>query len=162
MLLLDKYEREFSIENSLFNNKTMKKTIILLAFFTLSGFLWSCGGNESKVRDCAQQYLDAAGNFRFDEARDFITEESNSKITIMENFLKMIPENEIQRNLPVTNTIQNIVIEGDTATVNFESKSPLHTNNNTIKLVKKGHKWLVDLNLSIPEKGAKTSQGHNL
>lgn len=126
----------------------MKKFIFLLMTVL---FLTSCSINQEKeVQKIAQTYLDAVGNYHFDEARNFVTDSSFAMISMMENFLKQVPKEEIVKNLPVTTTISNVSVSNDTATVSFTTKSPLYQHEGMIKLIKTNRKWQIDLPLSFP------------
>ena len=128
----------------------MKKRIFFIIVFAL--VMFSCQNRqEDQVKAVAQQYLETVGNYKFEEARVFVTDSSQFFIDRMINVVKLMPEEDIEKNLPVEVTIKQITINQDTAKVNFDTKSPLFTHNGDIYLVRqKGRKWLVDLRKTIP------------
>ena len=109
--------------------------------------LLSCQNNqESQVREVAQQYLEAVGNYKFEEGRAFVTDSSQNFIDRMTNVVKMMTQEDLEKNLPVTVTIKQFSINQDTALVNFDTQSPLYTHNGNIYLVRQTNNiWLVDL-----------------
>lgn len=107
---------------------------------------------DKEVAKVAQKYLDAAGNYKFDQAREYVTDSSQYIIDIMENFTDLMPEEDIKKNLPVQVTLGQISIIKDTARVEFVTKSPIYTHENNIFLVKNGEKWEVDLSKSFTDK----------
>jgi len=135
---------------TLFLYSQMKKIVwIIISVFLLTNCSTS---QEKKAANVGQHYLDAVGNYNFDEARKYVTESSLPIIDRMEDFVDMAPEDEVKKNLPVTVNLQQISLNQDTALLIFETKSPLYTHTGSVYLVKNGKKWEVDLPKSFPEK----------
>lgn len=109
--------------------------------------LLSCQNRqENYAQEVAQQYLESVGNYKFEEARVFVTDSSQMFISRMVKVVEMMSEEDIEKNLPVEVIIKQVTINQDTALVNFDTQSPLYTHNGNIYLVRqKGKKWLVDL-----------------
>ena len=128
----------------------MKKQLVFIIALVLTVF--SCQNmQENQVKEVAQQYLEAVGNYRFEEGRTFVTDSSYSYIDRMINVVKSMNKEDIEKNLPVEVTIKQVTINQDTALVNFDTHSPLFSHNGNIYLVRqKDKKWLVDLSKSFP------------
>lgn len=135
----------------------MKKQLFIILGFCL--ILFSCQINqEAKIKNVAQNYLEAVGNYKFDEGRSFVTDSSQIVIDRMVNIVKVMSEEDKEKNLPVEIIIKQVTIEQDTALVNFDTKSPLYTHNGNVYLIKQnGGKWLVDLRKTFPKKTKKQS-----
>ena len=135
----------------------MKKQLFIILGFCL--ILFSCQINqEAKIKNVAQNYLEAVGNYKFEEGRSFVTDSSQIVIDRMVNIVKIMSEEDREKNLPVEITIKQVTIDKDTALVNFDTKSPLYTHNGNVYLIKQnGGKWLVDLRKTFPKKQKKQS-----
>lgn len=113
--------------------------IFLLSFVCL--LLISCNCEQRKVEAIAQNYLNDMGNYRFEEAKKYATEEQIAMIDEAIKIVKDIPEENINQVLPVTITLEDINIENDSAFVVFESKSKAFQNKGMLKMVKQEGEW---------------------
>ena len=86
----------------------MKKQILLF-IFCLVFALTSCHNEIKQVTVIAETYLTDMGNYRFEEAKKYATEEQTAIIADAEDFMKNISEENIQQVLPVVITIENVV-----------------------------------------------------
>ncbi len=136
----------------------MKKLLFIVFGFCL--ILFSCQINqEAKIKEVAKNYLEAVGNYKFEEGRSFVTDSSQIVIDRMFSIVKIMSEEDKEKNLPVEIIIKQVTIDKDTAFVNFDTKSPLYTHNGNVCLIKqKGGKWLVDLRKTFPKKQKKQSR----
>ena len=104
-------------------------------------------------------YLEAEGNYRFSEAREFATKETcDTKILFEELYVQ--PQMDInaelaafvKSNTPATISIGRITIESDTtATAEFTKVTPIQKQPGTLYLVKRDGKWLVDQSIKVPD-----------
>ena len=128
----------------------MKKQLFII--LGLSLILFSCHNKEDQVKEVAQNYLEAVGNYRFEEGRVLVTDSSQIVIDWMTNFVKNMSEEDKNRNLPVEITINQVTFDKDTALVNFDTKSPLYSNNGNVYIVRQDNgNWLVDLRKTFPK-----------
>ncbi len=136
----------------------MKKLLFIVFGFCL--ILFSCQINqEAKIKEVAKNYLEAVGNYKFEEGRSFVTDSSQIVIDRMVSIVKVMSEEDKEKNLPVEIIIKQVTIDKDTAFVNFDTKSPLYTHNGNVYLIKQGGgKWLVDLRKTFPKKQKKQSR----
>lgn len=119
----------------------------------------SCQSDKKDIKNAAMGYLEAEGNYRFSEAREFATKETcDTKILFEETY--MMPQMDtnaelaayVKSNTPATITIDKISIESDTtATAEFTKVTPIQKQPGTVKLVKRDNKWLVDQSIKVPD-----------
>ena len=115
--------------------------------------LASCQNDELAVRQCAQSYLDAVGNFRIEEAEPYATDETIATYlhyveeVIMPNLMPEV----IASSTPATSVIDDIAFTSyTTATVRFTKTSPKDTQTATLDLVKRNNQWKVHFIPEIP------------
>lgn len=118
----------------------MKKQILLF-IFCLVFALTSCHNEIKQVTVIAETYLTDMGNYRFEEAKKYATEEQTAIIADAEDFMKNISEENIQQVLPVVITIENVVVANDSAFIDFQSKSKAFQNEGYLKMVKQNGEW---------------------
>ena len=114
--------------------------------------LTACANDKEQIRQCAQGYLDAMGNYRPTEARQYSTQQTcDVTLAFFERVMEFTDSSVYANNIPAEITIGEITITDDTtATVNFHKSTPSTQQDGTINLVKREGKWLVDLVLNVP------------
>ena len=116
---------------------------VLIIFFTvLSVVCTECSQDKKEAGEVATQYLTLMGNYQFEEAKAYATEKQVETICRVQDFAAMISDEDKQKVLPVTITIEDIAISNDSAFVDFESSSPMFKNKGTLTMVKQDGKWL--------------------
>lgn len=118
----------------------MKKNILFL-FLIIGLVLTSCQNDQKNARQIAEIYLEHMGNYRFEEAKPYVTDEQLDIINQAADIIKTVPEENIKEVLPVTITIEKVTVEDDSAFIDFESKSRAFQNKGYLKMVKKDGQW---------------------
>lgn len=131
----------------------MKKiAIILLCLAAIA--LSSCSNDTKRIEKAAYKYSYALGNYEFDDAFDYATEETQE--TLLTLYRDVIMPNTdmayVNSNRPADITIGKIVIVDDTtATVSFHKTTPIKEMDGSVELRKRDNKWLVHNPIEIPE-----------
>ena len=130
----------------------MKKTNIWFAALIAIGLLQACGG-EKQLKEYAQGYLDAMGNYRPAEARPFATAETcDNTLAFYETLMAFTDSSVFRNNIPAHITLGEITYSDDTcATVAFHKSTPTRQQDGTLHLVKRRGKWLVHEVLKLPK-----------
>lgn len=131
---------------------TMKRLILPLLVVTLVAA--SCGRtDEEQIRQTAQGYLDATGNYRIDEAMPFAVPEMQQDIfPFMKAMMSRVDTNYIISNTPATIEITGVNINDDdtSATIGYVKTTPLKKETDNLYLVKRHGKWLVKVVANVP------------
>ena len=119
--------------------------------------LSACANDEEQIRQCAQGYLDAMGNYRPTEARQYATQQTcDVTLAFYERVIEVTDPNVYKDNMPAEITIGDITIADDTtATAAFHKSTPTTQQDGSIDLVKRDHKWQVHQVLNVPQLPAK-------
>lgn len=124
-------------------------TFILLSLLTLA----ACSTESSKIKQAALQYSTAMGNYDFDEARKFATEQTcNITIDFYQHIaLPNLDTAYIRANTPATITITKVEQTSDTtATAYFHKTTPSSSADGDLNLVKRQGEWKADVVIAIP------------
>ena len=140
--------------------RTKKRIIIPLLVITL---LAACAGGEGQLREYAQGYLDAWGNYRPAEARPYASVETCEKtLAFYEALMNYTDSSVFKNNIPATITLGEIDYSNDTsATVAFHKSTPITEQDGTLHMVKRGRKWLAHEVIgfpTVPNSGAPEEQ----
>ena len=134
----------------------MKKIVlsfVALAFTIIT--LIGCGGSKSDPKAVATNFLNARNSLDFETAKKLSTPETGKLLEMLASFSGMMPDSMKNEAKKIKVSIKDIKEEGDNATVTYsESAKP---GDQTIKLVKKDGKWLV--NMSKEDMGAGGEEG---
>ena len=119
--------------------------------------LSACANDEEQIRQCAQGYLDAMGNYRPTEARQYATQQTcDVTLAFYERVIEVTDPNVYKDNMPAEITIGDITIADDTtATAAFHKSTPTTQQDGSIDLVRRDHKWQVHQVLNVPQLPAK-------
>lgn len=125
--------------------------IVILSLIDLS-LLAACAGGEGQLREYAQGYLDALGNYRPAEARPYASPETCEKtLTFYEALMNYTDSSVFKNNIPATITLGEIRYSDDTcATVAFHKSTPITEQDGTLHMVKRGRKWLAHEVINLP------------
>ncbi len=131
----------------------MKKiAIILLCSATVA--LCSCSNDTKRIEKAAYKYSYALGNYEFDDAFDYATEETQETLLTLYRDVIM-PHTDmayVNSNRPADITISNIVIIDDTtATASFHKTTPIQAVDGSVELRKRDNKWLVHNPIEVPD-----------
>ena len=131
------------------NNMKLHRTLILAGAAVL---LTACANDEEQIRQCAQGYLDAMGNYRPTEARQYATQQTcDVTLAFFEKVMEVTDPSVYANNIPAEITIGDITIADDTtATANFHKSTPTVQQDGSIDLVKRDRKWQVHQVLDVP------------
>lgn len=116
--------------------------LLIFAFVILSAVCADCSRDKKEAGEVANRYLTLMGNYQFDEAKAYATDKQIETISRAQRFADQISDEDKQKVLPVTITIEDITISNDSAFVDFESSSPVFKNKGTLTMVKQDGKWL--------------------
>lgn len=132
----------------------LHRTLLLAGAAVL---LTACANDEEQIRQCAQGYLDAMGNYRPTEARQYATQQTcDVTLAFYERVIEVTDPNVYKDNMPAEITIGDITIADDTtATAAFHKSTPTTQQDGSIDLVKRDHKWQVHQVLNVPQLPAK-------
>lgn len=133
----------------------------LLALFSICLILSACSNDERQIRNAAQGYLEATGNYNIEDAYPFATKKTRETTLpyITETLMNMVDSNYIKSNVPATIALDSLLILDDTAWVVYTKTTPLRSLRNNICLIKEEGKWLVDVPLFIPTTFKMTPEG---
>ena len=128
----------------------MKQITILLTAVLL---FTACTNDEEQIVHSAQGYLDAMGNYRPTEARQYATPQTcDVTLAFFERVLEFTDSSVYANNIPAEITLGDIVITDDTsATVDFHKSTPSTQQDGTIHLSKRDGTWLVNEVLNVPQ-----------
>ena len=130
----------------------MRKKNLLLTTAALI-LLTACANDKEQIAEVAQGYLDAMGNYRPTEARQYSTPQTcDVTLAFFERVLEFTDSSVYANNIPAEITLGNIVIADDTsATVDFHKSTPSTQQDGTIHLSKRDRGWLVNEVLNVPQ-----------
>lgn len=117
----------------------MRFNLFILAAAAL--FMTACGGSTSEgPKEVASKFIKHVNNLEFDKAKAYGTESTNQILDMIAGFAGMANEK------PETTgfEILDVKEDGDKATVTYRNEGA--DADETISLVKKDGKWLVDMN----------------
>ena len=120
--------------------------IVAIAFLSLTAA--TCGGEKTLVKDAAYGYLDAMGNYRISDARQFATPQTQKATLdyIEKDILPYVNPADIQQNTPAKITIKKIHMVNDTtAQAYYRKVTPIKVQNDSVMLVKRHGEWKVNL-----------------
>ena len=130
----------------------MRKKNLLLTTAALI-LLTACANDKEQIAEVAQGYLDAMGNYRPTEARQYSTPQTcDVTLAFFERVLEFTDSSVYANNIPAEITLGDIVITDDTtATVDFHKSTPSTQQDGTIHLSKRDGTWLVNEVLNVPQ-----------
>lgn len=121
----------------------------LLCFILLA---ISCGGGEKQLKEYAQSYLDAMGNYRPAEARPYASQETCEQTLAFYEMLMEHTDSAVYRNnMPAEITLGAIAYPTDTtAEVAFHKNTPATQQDGTLHLLKREGRWKVHEVIEVP------------
>lgn len=129
----------------------MKRYAIILAIASMV-LAASCQSDRKQIKESAQGYLDAMANYKPTEARPYATEETcNSYIEFAEWIVTNSDPKVYANNIPAEVTLGKMRIEDSCAAVAFHKSTPTTQQDDSIYLVKKDGKWLVEVIVEVPD-----------
>lgn len=135
---------------SFFNYITMRKTLFPAALLLV---LCACGSDKKQIEQAAYGYLNAMGNYRFDEARPYATRQTCE--TTIDFFNSIMPHTDtayIVSNTPAEITIKSVHKTSDTtAYALFHKSTPITQQDDTLQLVKSDGQWLANVVIVVPQ-----------
>lgn len=93
------------------------------------------------------------GNYRFDDAYDYATQETqtNTLDVIQQRIMPTTDMDYIHRNTPAEITITGVnIIDDTTALVSFHKSTPIQEQDGTLDMLKRGNRWLAHVLISLP------------
>ncbi|MBR1793498.1 MAG: hypothetical protein IJ764_07670 [Bacteroidales bacterium] len=117
-----------------------------IAIFLSAIMLISCHRQGAEIENVALGYATAVGNYDFDAASPYVTEETRAvTLTIFKRILTMTDTAYIRSNTPAEIKIKNVTLTSDsTARVVYHKSTPITEQNDTLHLVHQQNRWLVD------------------
>jgi hypothetical protein len=129
----------------------MKKLVLsFVAVLFAAMAIVSCGGSKSDPKAVATSFLNARNSMDYEGAKKFGTPETAKMIDMMASFSSMVPDSMKNESKKIKIEIKDVKEEGDNATVTYSES--LKPGDQTLKMVKKDGKWLV--NMSKEDMGA--------
>lgn len=128
-----------------------RKTLLIIA--ALGTLLSGCATDQKRIEKAAYGYLDAMGNYRFDDAYDYATQETqtNTLDVIQQRIMPTTDMDYIHRNTPAEITITGVtIIDDTTALVSFHKSTPIQEQDGTLDMHKRGNRWLAHVLISLP------------
>lgn len=115
--------------------------------------LAGCDSDTKEIKEVAQGYLDATGNYLIEEAMPYANQETRETTLpfLRDNLIPMTPKEYIESNTPATIELGQIVQAGDTAVVCYTKTTPIKVLESEVMVVKEEGKWLVYVPLVLPE-----------
>lgn len=141
----------------------MKRFILIPSLLCAGLLMAACSSDEEKIRESAQGYLDALGNYRPAEARPYASVETCEKtLAFYEALMNYTDSSVFKNNIPATITLGEIDYSNDTsATMAFHKSTPITEQDGTLHMVKRGRKWLAHEVIgfpTVPNSGAPEEQ----
>lgn len=130
----------------------MKRFILIPPLLCAGLLMAACSSDEEKIKESAQGYLDALGNYRPAEARPYASVETCEKtLAFYEALMNYTDSSVFKNNIPATITLGEISYSNDTsATVAFHKSTPITEQDGTLHMVKRGRKWLAHEVIGFP------------
>ena len=116
----------------------MKKIGFTLTLSLFAALACSCGNEEGRAEKAAYKYLDAIGNYDFDRAWDYATEETQkSTLTLFRDVIMPTTDMDyVNSNRPAKITISQVSITDDTcAEAFFHESTPIQEQDGSITVV---------------------------
>lgn len=128
----------------------MKQTLTVTILLAL--LLASCGDSQSQLKEYAQGYLNAMGNYKPTEARPYSTPETCEKtISFFEMMMEHTDPAVYADNMPAEITLGEVTISDDTcAHVAYHKSTPIKQQDGSIYMVKRDGQWLVHEVINVP------------
>lgn len=96
----------------------MAKTLVILLIAGL--LLMSCGGYPDNPQAVAEKFLTAFKEMNFEEATKYATEDTQETLTMMESFISMANEEDLEKSKNAKLEIVGTEINGDTAVTTYK------------------------------------------
>ena len=141
----------------------MKRFIFIPSLLCAGLLMAACSSDEEKIKESAQGYLNALGNYRPAEARPYASVETCEKaLAFYEALMKYTDSSVFKNNIPATIALGEISYSDDTsATVAFHKSTPITEQDGTLHMVKRDRKWLAHEVIgfpTVPNSGAPEEQ----
>lgn len=150
----------------------MKKNILTLSILALClAFLQSCNGPENAIKESAMGYLNAMGNYQFDEALPYASEKTRTETIefIQGTIMPLVDTAYIKANTPATIEITKVdCLSDSTAKVAYVKHTPLQPRQNgDLDMILENGKWVAEVimvhpNFSQPDTTKLDSIGRDL
>lgn len=112
----------------------------------------ACGSDKAEIEQTAYGYLDAMGNYRFEEAIPYASQRTIE--TTIDFFSGMLPHTDtayIASNTPAKITIKGVHQTSDTtAYALFHKSTPITQQDDTLRLVKEQGLWKANVVIQVP------------
>ena len=130
----------------------MKKICLFISSIAVFFVLASCGSKDERdITKCAKGYLDAMGNYKPTEARQYSTQETcDSTLAFFEQVMKSAAPSAYKNNMPAKITLGEMTITDSTAEVAFHKSTPTQEQDGTLHLLKRDGKWQVNEVIKVP------------
>lgn len=126
-------------------------TIAMAAMLTLAATACCHTSDERQIRQAAQGYLDATGNYLVDEAIPFATARTRElSIPAMNYIMQHADTAYINSNRPATITLTEVKMLSDTsARVLYHKHTPIKEVDDSVTVLKEDGQWLVDVMIGL-------------
>jgi len=122
----------------------MKKVrLVSLSLALLSVLFFSCG-NKSNPKDVASSFLNALAKMDYETAKKYGTPETGKMLDMLSSFSGMMPDSVKAKAKETKVEIKNVKEDGDNCEVTY-ANSDKPNDDQTLNLVKKDGKWLVNM-----------------
>ncbi len=135
----------------------MKKIVFSVVAFAFAALTIMSCGSKSDPKSVAIAFLNARNSMDYENAKKYGTAETGKMIDMMSSFSSMIPDSMKNEAKKIKVDIKDVKEEGDKATVVYsESIKP---GDQTLNMVKKDGKWLVNMSKDDMGPGAGVDEG---
>ena len=129
----------------------MKKLALFLAAAVL---LSACGARKQKqeIERAAFGYLNAVGNYRFDEAVEYSSSATQrTSIKVFNKMMEMADTAKLMENTPAVITITGVRLLTDTtARAYYHKHTPIKEQTDSLLMVLEEGRWLADVRIAPP------------
>lgn len=107
---------------------------------------------KAQVEEAARGYLEAVGNYRFDEAVPYSSRQTVEKtLDVFNRLMKFTDTAYVNSNTPAEITITGAkVLSSNTAVAYYHKHTPITEQDDSVTVVKEEGRWLVDDRVQEP------------
>ena len=130
------------------------KKISAICFLLLLAMTSCNQTEEEKAGKVAEKYLTAMGNYEFDKAAEYCTDETrvNTIKVIQLDIMPRTDKSYIESNKPATISINSVELTSDTTAVaEYHKSTPIQEQDGKLNLVKRGKNWQAHVLIKLPK-----------
>lgn len=123
---------------------------LLISLFVLA--MTACTGERQHVEQATMGYIDATSKYDIDQACQYCTEETAESLRLIkERLLPRLDTAYVRLNSQYEAKVTDVTFLSDTqAAVTYSKHTPELSVTDTLRVVKRDGRWLVDVHFAIP------------